>query len=69
MEKEFVERELKPRELALRWRLCVGTLKNWRTARGRNAGMGIPFNKRGWRVTYYLSEVLKYEQENEIIPE
>ncbi len=62
----FGDPELTPEELALRWRLSTKTLATWRSKKWRLLGKGIDFNKRGRKVTYYLSKIVEYEAKNNV---
>lgn len=46
-------------DLARRWQVSEGTLRNWRWA-----GRGCPFVKVGSRVLYRIDDVLAYEAEH-----
>lgn len=54
---------LTPQQLAERWNINVGTLKNWRIK-----GKGLPFLKMGEekrsRIMYRESDVIEFERKN-----
>lgn len=58
-----METELTEKELALRWRMHPGTLRVW-----RSIGRGLPYNKRGGKVTYSMSDIQEYEKNNKVDP-
>lgn len=49
--------QLKPSELAKRWRKSPGTLRNW-----RSGGRGPKYIKIGGEVRYLLQDILRYEK-------
>lgn len=57
------ETTLRPVELAARWEMNPGTLANW-----RSFGRGPVYQKKGYRVTYKLADILAFEKASEIKP-
>lgn len=56
--------ELTPEELAMRWRIQTNTLAVWRCQ-----SRGLPWNKRGGKITYSMADILAYEGRSKIIPQ
>lgn len=63
-EKDSIRKFLTTKELAMRWRMAYGTLKNW-----RSEGLGPDFVKlpsksgKGYKVLYSLESIRKFEFE------
>jgi predicted DNA-binding transcriptional regulator AlpA len=54
---------LTPEELAKRWQMSEGTLRNW-----RSWGQGPKYLRIGGRVRYELTEIEQWERKNLIKP-